>query len=249
MKSGTFALFLICALGASGQQAYKAPRALDGHADLHGVWMARNTAYGDLEAHAASWNIRAGNSVIVDPADGKIPYKPEARAKRNENFKNRDSADPVNHCYIPGVPRVMTMQYPFTIFQTAAQIDIMSEFAHTVRHVYMNGKGHYGEAEFWISDSRGKWDGDTLVIDNGNFNDMTWFDMSGNHHSAQLRVIERLTRVADDEMRYEATITDPETFTRPWTIRMPLYRDRSPDAQIFEYECHVYMDDEGKRPK
>ena len=151
-------------------QAYKAPRAGDGHADLEGSWQARNTAYGSVEAHGASWGIRAGASVIVGPADGKIPYKPEMLAKREENFKNREKADPVNKCFLPGVPRVMYMPYPVQIFQTPTQIEIASEFAHTIRHVYVSSKGHYGEAEFWMPDSRAKWEGDTLVIDNGNFN-------------------------------------------------------------------------------
>lgn len=227
-------------------QAYKAPRAGDGHADLQGIWQARNTAYGSLEAHGASWGIRAGASVIVDPADGKIPYKPEMLAQRDENFKNREKADPVNKCFLPGVPRVMYMPYPVQILQTPTQVEIASEFGHAIRHVYVSNKGHYGEAEFWMPDSRARWEGDTLVIDNGNFNAETWLDASGNFHSANLRVIERLTRTADDVITYEATITDPDVYTRPWTIRMPLYRDRDPNAQLYEYECHVYLEDEGK---
>ncbi len=230
-------------------QAYKAPRAGDGHADLQGIWQARNAAAESLEAHSASWGIRAGASVVVDPADGKIPYKPEMLAQRDANYKTRATADPVKKCFLPGVPRVMYMPYPIQIFQTPAQISITSEFAHAVRHVYVTNKGHYGEAEFWMGDSRAKWDGDTLVIDNGNFNADTWLDQSGNFHSANLRVVERLTRIADDVMTYEATLTDPDVYTRPWTIRMPLYRDREPNAQLFEYECHVYLEDEGKRPQ
>jgi hypothetical protein len=229
------------------QGVYKAPRMADGHPDMQGVWMARNTAYGNLEAHGASFGIRAGNSVIVSPVDGKIPYKPEALKQRDANFKARASADPMNKCFMPGVPRVMYVPYPIQIFQTSAQITIASEFAHAVRHVYMNGKGHFGEAEFWMGDNRGKWEGNTLVLDTGNLNAETWLDMSGNFHSAQLRVIERLTRVAADQIRYEATLTDPEVYTAPWTIRMTLYRDTTPDAHLFEYECHVYLEDEGKR--
>jgi hypothetical protein len=226
---------------------YRAPRASDGHPSFQGIWQARNTAAGDLEAHGASFGIRAGASVIVDPADGLIPYKPEARAQREANFKARATEDPVNKCFLPGVPRVMYMPYPFQIFQTPDQITIASEFAHTVRHVYFTKKGHYAEAEFWMGDNRGRWEGETLVLDTGNFNASTWLDQSGNHHSEQLRVIEKLTRVADDRINYEATLTDPAVYTRPWTIRMTLYRLTEPDAQLFEYECHVYLEDERKR--
>lgn len=231
-------LVLACALAAAGQNR-----------SLSGIWQARNTAAGNLEAHAASTGIRAGNSVIVDPPDGKIPYKPEAVAKRDENFKNRATADPLNKCYLPGVPRMMYLPYPIEFFESATQISIVSEFAHTVRHVFMNKKGHYAEAEFWMGDARGRWEGNTLVVDTGNLNAETWLDMSGNFHSAQLNVVERFTRTSDDTMRYEATLTDPEVYTRPWTIRMNLYRDREPNAQIFEYECHVYLEDEGKGPR
>lgn len=245
------AILVLCVAAPLAAQsgAYKAPRNADGHADLRGVWQARNTAYGSLEAHGGSHGIRAGNSVIVDPPDGKIPYKPEALEKRDENYKNRLTADPLNKCYLPGVPRVMYLPYPFEIYQTPEQVSIYSEYAHTVRHVYLNNKGHYAEAEFWMGDNRGKWEGDTLVIDIGNFNAETWLDASGNHHSEKLNVIERLTRTSDDTILYEATLTDPETYTRPWTIRMNLYRDREPNAQIFEYECHVYLEDEGIKPK
>jgi hypothetical protein len=236
---------------ARGQQtkgaAYKAPRnPVDGKADLSGIWEARNTAYGSVEAHPASGGIRAGVSVIVDPPDGKIPYKPEALKKRDENFKNRGKLDPVNKCYTPGVPRIMYMPYPFQIFQTPKQVQILSEFAHTTRNVYVDSKkGHIaeGEVEFWIGDSRAKWEGDTLVIDSANFHPDTWLDMSGNHHSYKLRVVERLTRTAPNVLTYEATITDPEVYTRPWTIRMPLYQHEEPNAQLFEYECNSYLED------
>jgi hypothetical protein len=225
---------------------YKAPRTKDGQPNLQGVWSARNTAWGSVEHHGGSHGIRAGSSVIVDPADGRIPYKEAALKQRDENFKNRKQADPLSKCYLPGVPRLMYLPYPFQIFQTREHIAIASEFAHTTRTVYLNGTKHYADAEFWMGDSRGSWDGDTLVIDAANFNGETWLDMSGNFHSPKMRVVERLTRVAPDEIRYEATITDPEVYTRPWTMRMPLYLHREPGAQLFEYECHAYLEDENK---
>jgi hypothetical protein len=217
--------------------------------DLQGIWIARNSAAGNLEAHAASQGVRAGASVIVDPADGKIPYKPEALAKRAENFKNRATADPVGKCFSPGVPRMMYLPFPFQILQTPTQITIASEFAHSVRHVYMNNHGHYAEAEFWMGDNRGKWNGNTLVIDTGNFNAETWFDEAGNYHSDKLHVVERITRLTADKLNYEATITDPEVFTRPWTIRMTLDRLTEPNAQLFEYECHMFTEAERKIAK
>ncbi|MEP7353584.1 MAG: hypothetical protein ABI824_10175 [Acidobacteriota bacterium] len=244
------AALLLAPLGY-GQRAavYKAPRNPDGHADLQGLWEARNTASGNLEAHAAALGIRAGNSVIVDPPDGKIPYKPEALKKRDENFKNRATLDTVNKCFLPGVPRLMYMPYTFQLFQTPTQVSIASEYAHAIRNVYLNNHGHFEDAEFWMGDNRGKWDGDTLVIDTGNLNEGTWLDQSGNFHSPKLNVVERLTRIADDKLDYRATITDPEVFTRPWTIRMTLYRQTDANAQLFEYECHIYLGDEGKAAK
>ncbi len=225
-----------------GAQGYKAPRTADGKPDLQGIWEARNTAAGNLEAHGGSAGIRAGASVIVDPPDGKIPYLPAAIAKRDANFSKRATADPYAKCFLPGVPRVMYLPYPFQIFQTADNIAIASEFDHTTRTIYMKG-GHYAEGEFWMGDSRGKWDGDTLVVDVADFNADTWLDMSGNYHSEQLHVVERFTRTAADTLQYEATMTDPKVFSRSWTIRMPLYLVKDPGAQLYEYECAVYLDD------
>jgi hypothetical protein len=224
-------------------QTYKAPRSSDGKPDVQGIWEARNTAAAGLEAHGGSSGIRAGASVIVDPADGKIPYLPAALKKRDDNFAHRATADPLNKCYLPGVPRVMYLPFPFQIFQTAEHVAIASEFDHTTRTIFMKG-GHYAEGDFWMGDSRGKWEGDTLVVDVADFGADTWLDMSGNFHSEELHVVERFTRTAADTLQYQATITDPKVFSRPWTIRMPLYLVKDPDAQLYEYECAVYLNDE-----
>jgi hypothetical protein len=224
-------------------QSYKAPRSPDGKPDLQGIWEARNSAAGGLEAHTASLGIRAGASVIVDPPDGKIPYLPQASARRDENFARRAVSDPLNKCYLPGVPRLMYLPFPFQIFQTADQVAIASEFDHSSRTIYLKGS-HYAEGEFWMGDSRGKWEGETLVVDVADFNADTWLDAAGTFHSEKLRVVERFTRTSPDTLQYEATITDPKVFARPWTIRMPLYLLKEPGAQIYEYECSVYLDDE-----
>ena len=108
------------------------------------------------------------------------------------------------------------MGLPFQIVQTPAQITLLYEYDHTVRNVFMNSPHPRGPIQFWMGDSRGSWDGDTLVVDVVHFNDQTWFDRAGNHHSEALHVIERYTLIARDHINYEATIEDPKVFTRQW---------------------------------
>jgi hypothetical protein len=210
--------------------------------DLQGIWESRNTAAGSLEAHSADAGIRAGESLIVDPADGRIPYQPWAAAKRAENFANRVAADPVNKCYLPGVPRITYMPFPFQIFQTPEFVAITYEYVHASRTVHMKNPKHLDDISFWMGDSRGHWEGDTLVVDVGDNEASTWLDASGDFHSEALHVIERYTRTSPDTLRYEATIEDPKVYTKPWKISMPLYRHAEKNAQLYEYECHVYKE-------
>jgi hypothetical protein len=136
----------------------------------------------------------------------------------------------------------MYIPYPFQIFQTRDFFVILSEFAHAQRTVFYKGE-HPEELELWMGDSRAKWEGETLVVSVGSNHPDTWLDQSGNHHSAAMTVTERFTRVSPNEIAYEATIEDPETYTRPWRIRVPLAR-QTDRTQLYEYECHVYLEDE-----
>jgi hypothetical protein len=107
-----------------------------------------------------------------------------------------------------------------------------------MRLIYTNGTSHPQGLEFWMGDSRGRWEDDTLVVDVTNFTGNTWLDMSGNYHSEGLRVTERLTMVDANTLSYEATLDDPKTFLRPWTIAMPLYRVAASERpELLEYEC------------
>jgi len=217
--------------------------------DLQGIWQAMNTAHVNLEDHIAVLDMPAGRSVIVDPPNGKIPYTAAAAQKQKENFKNRAKADPLNQCYIPGVPRVMYLPFPIQIVQTPKYVLMASEFAHTLRTIYMNGTQHPDVSLFWIGDSRGHWEGQTLVVDVGNHLPDTWFDRSGNFHSDALHIVERITRTEPDILTYQATLEDPQVFTRPWTIRMLLYRHKEPNFKLLEYECNVYLEDSEKESK
>ena len=249
MLTAAVALALLCAaqVPVSAQGVYKVPRTADGSPDLQGIWQARNTSAAfDLQDHAGGLGIPAGKSLIVEPLDGRIPYRPEALAKRQENFRNRDIADTLNKCYMPGVPRITYLDFPFQIFQTPKYTLITYEYIHIYRTIFTNGSPHIDGLDFWLGDSRGHWEGDTLVVDVADFNDQTWFDASGDYHSDKLHVVERYTRTGPDTLRYEATIEDPEVFTRAWKISLPLYRHTEPNFRILEYECQAYADEAAK---
>jgi hypothetical protein len=211
------------------------PRTADGKPNLEGIWQASGSAAADLEDHAARYNMLAGRSVVVGT---EIPYQPWAAAKKAENFQNRQQADPVSKCYMPGVPRIMYMDFPFQIFQTPQAIAMTFEWSLDFRLIYTDGSGHPDDADFWMGDSRGRWEGDTLVVNVTNHNDLTWFDMAGDFHSNALHVVERYRMTDADTIQYEATIEDSKVFTKPWTIRLPLHR-RTDRDRLFEYACQA----------
>jgi hypothetical protein len=91
--------------------------------------------------------------------------------------------------------------------------------------------------------SNGKWDGDTLVIETEGFNDQSWFDRAGNHHSEALKVTERYTMTGPNHIHYEATIDDPKTFSRPWAMAMPLYRHVNANARLGQFKCVEFVEE------
>ena len=238
-RVGSLVLLALVVLSsrADGQQAYKPPRTVDGRPDLQGIWQVVNAASWDLEDHAATLGVPAGLSVVEG---GEIPYKPEALAQRNKNRQERLTADPATKCYLPGVPRVTYMPYPFQIFQTPGHIAITYEYVHAVRRIFMNTPHPDGELEWFMGDSRGRWEGDTLVVDVKDFTGMTWFDRSGNFHSESLHVVERYTPTGANNINYEVTIEDPKVFTRTWKMSMPLYRRVDKGMRILENECYAF---------
>jgi hypothetical protein len=210
-------------------QAYTPPRTADGQPDLQGIWEVKTSPDKDIEK---------AKGLIVEPKNGKIPYLPAAVAQRKQNEKNSATEDPVNKCYMPGVPRINLLNYPFQIFQTPDQISVAYEYIHNFRNIYMKRAKHMEGIDFWLGDSLGHWEGDTLVVDVTDLNDQTWFDKAGDYHSDALHVTERYTRTGADTLRYEATIEDPKTFSMPWKISVNLQRNTKPNARLMEYECH-----------
>jgi hypothetical protein len=230
-------------------QTYEPQRTADGKPDLNGIWQALNTANWDIQDHAAragpvpalgaAFSVPAGKGVVEG---GEIPYLPEAAAKKRENAANWLTLDPEVKCYLPGVPRATYMPYPFQIFQTPEQILIAYEFAGAARTIYIN-REQESPNETWMGWSVGRWEGDTLVVDVTSFNDQTWFDRAGNFHSDALHVTERYTPVSPDVIDYEVTIEDPRVFSRPWKMRMPLYRRLEQNAQVMEYNCVEFTEE------
>jgi hypothetical protein len=237
------ALLMGFALSASAQTpgGNSIPRTPDGKPDLHGIWQVLTTAEWNLEPHEGRPGVPAGLGVVEGET---IPYQPAALATRKQNFTRRAENDPIAKCYLPGVPRATYMPFPFEIFQTPTHVAVLYEYAHTMRVIPLDGSPHADGLDFWMGDSRGHYEGDTLVVDVTNFNDATWFDRAGNFHSDALHVVERYTRTDADTIQYEATIEDPKVFTKPWKISMPLYRHKEKNFQLLEYECYSFVDGE-----
>ena len=222
------------------------PRAADGHPDLSGIWQALGTANWDLEDHrpepgpfyqlGAIGGIPPGRGVVEG---GDIPYKPEALSRRMQNRANRWKDDPEVKCYMPGIPRATYLPYPFQIVQGSNVVLMAYSYASANRVIEM-GKPRAPSVDTWMGTANGRWDGGTLVVDNRGFNDLSWFDRSGNYHSDALHVVERYTRVDRDHIRYEAMIEDGQVFTRPWKIALTLYRDVEPNGaspDLPEFKC------------
>jgi hypothetical protein len=244
------AMFIIPAT-AQIPSTYKAPRSpyKDGKPDLNGIWQANNTANWDIQAHSARqgpilelgavFSIPAGLGVVEGD---DIPYQPWAAEKKKENQENWLTRDPEIKCYLPGVPRATYLPHPFQIFQSDKAFFIAYEYAGAVRNVYLKDPGP-APLDSWMGQSFGKWDGDTFVIDVTGFNDQSWFDRSGNFHSEALHVVERYTLIDRDHIQYEATLEDPKVFTRPWKIRMPLYRHVNADARLQQFKCVEFVEE------
>jgi hypothetical protein len=242
------ALLIPAALpGQSKGKQFDPPRLSDGKPDLNGIWNGPASINNDIQGAKVN-----GKNVIIDPANGKLPYTPEAAALQKKNAADRKQLDPVNHCFMPGVPRLMYMRDPFMIVQTPGFVAILSQFMHEVRNIPVDGSKHLADIDLWQGDSRGSWDGDTFVVDTVDFNDKTWFDMAGNHHSDQLHTVERFTRTGPTTITYEANISDPKTFTKDWKVSFPLTMNTAKDAQILENECNYKQEGptvtEGTRP-
>ena len=223
----------------------------DATPDLNGLWQAMGNAHWNLEGQnarkgpttgtlGALGGIPASLSYVVG---GTIPYKEEARAQRDQYRAEWYQWDPVVKCYIPGIPRQTYMPFPFHIVQSPNKVFIAYEFGSNSRIIHLDRPGSRAELPSWMGHSVGRWEGDTLVVEVTDQVPDTWFDASGNYHSDALKVTERYRLVSENHIEYEATIEDNNVFTRPWTIKIPLFRRLEENAQLLEYKCVPFAED------
>jgi hypothetical protein len=229
------------------------------HPNLNGLWQALNTANYNIETHQwqpalalhsgvpngspvpAAAALALGATGGVPPGagvveGGEIPYQPWAAKQKEENLANSLTRDPEVKCFLPGVPRATYMPYPFEIIQSGDKIMVVYGFSNAGRTIHLDEVEASG-VDAWMGHSVGRWEGDTLVVDVTQLREETWFDRAGNFHSAALRVVERYTPMSPHHILYEATIEDPKVFTRPWKMKMPLYRRMEENATFMEYRC------------
>jgi hypothetical protein len=249
---------------AAWQQRYTA----DGQPDLQGTWVNfDSTPFEPAEealslfdnpvnppAHWAEHDSPMSptrRSMVVDPPDGRVRIKRWAEEARDYNLAHIEDAPhyetPWVRCITRGVPGGM---FPagynngYEIIQIPGAVVIVYEMIHETRIIPLDGRPHVGpNIKMWTGDSRGRFEGNTLVVETTNFNDKGVLSGSaaagrlrGIPHSEEMHVVERFTRVSEDVINYSATITDPKVYDTPWTVALPLNRD--PTYKIFEYSCH-----------
>jgi len=217
-------------------QAFTPPRMPDGRPDMRGAWNnPTTTGSQNIEDYPGDSFLNAAKTLIVDPPDGKIPYQPRWATKKHENLQQY--IDPFGTCYPPGVPRHVYSPRGHHILQRPGVFAIVSEFAHVYRMIPTDGTTHIGkDIRLYMGDSRGRWEGNTLVVDTANLTDRTWLDIVGDFHSDALHVVERFTLLDADTIFYETTLDDPNVFTRPWTMAFPLVRMEK-GHEVMEEAC------------
>lgn len=252
LLQGLTATFLLCLLLVAPSRAADndIPRLANGDPDFNGIWQAIGSAHWNIEPHAADFPplpelgafgaVPAGLGIVVGD---EIPYTPAARAQQQANQADWLGQDPAVKCYMPGIPRANYMPFPFQIVQSPGHTIFAYEFASASRIVYMDRPDFEAPIYSWMGHNLGRIEGDSLVIEVTDQVPDTWFDHAGNHHTEALRVTERYTHMGPNVLMYEATLEDPNTYTRPWTIRFPLYRRLDENMQLLEFKCVEFTEE------
>lgn len=231
-------------------------RLPDGQPDVRGIWRPVIQGGRSLEDPGVPGGIeeeinrsrglsRKNPSRVVDPPDGKVPYQPWAAALRQQQMENEIGATRPEHidtqarCFILGVVRQSANANQ--ILQAPGYVFLVNEAYHNYRVIPVDGRAPLpGSIKLWAGDSRGRWEGNTLIVEVRNLNGKNRLSHDGDFLSSDARITERFTFVDADHLDYRATIDDPKVFTRPWTILVPNVRtaQRSPNDELWESACH-----------
>jgi hypothetical protein len=231
--------FHTCALEAA--DSFDPARTSDGAPDLGGNWVLPGGqfggAYEDLEAHGEILDARGGAASVVDPPDGMLPLQSWVDAKVEDN-----AAQFIHHnaaCLLAGVPNTMYHGGARQFFQSSESLVITSYNAHAYRIVHLDGRAKLDDnIRLWNGDSRGHWDGDTLIVETTNQNARAWLDQRGRFYTADAVITERFTLIDPNTIHYQATVDDPNVFTRPFTIAVPYRRITDVPYEMEELACY-----------
>ena len=212
-------------------------RTPDGRPDMQGYWERAFTSQ-DVEEHGADGlNIQPGPSLVIDTPDHKIPYQPCALEFRKGIVDRFIS--PLASCFPPGIPRDIVAPAAHQIVQAPGYVMHLLEYSHSYRVIPTGNEEHVsGNVKLWQGNSRGHWEGNTLVVDVTNMNGLAWIDNAGNFASDALHVVERFTMIDRDTIHWEGRIEDPKVYTHPWTMVSALTRNKEPGFEIWEQACH-----------
>lgn len=247
------------ATAGAGAGAPLATRA-DGQPDVEGYWQAGGAGGGagtNMEPMAGMMGTSAVSpGIVIDPPDGKIPYLPWARVRRDEVQKehlspNQAQVDTRNRGWPDGVPRINYYSVnPFQIIQPAGAVVILYEAQHEFRFIPLDGRPQIDDGvKLWMGSSRGRWEGNTLVVEVTNMNDRVRFSVSGDFASDDVKVTERWQFVDRDTIHHTATFEDPKVYTRPFTVAKTIKRVSQKGFELMEYsgvegekDAHLMVD-------
>ena len=239
------AAFHTCAVDKA--KTFTPARTRSGKPDLQGYWRGQLAQSFSVEGVSGNeplvgssvmpWEIAP--AMIVDPPDRKIPYQAWAVPIGRIGVNYHQYVDPRTACGSGGVPRLALQDASQILQPDGDQFLVwLHEDHHVQRVIAMNGRPPLGnDIKVTNGDSRGRWDGNTLVIDSANFNGYNWFDDSGNFYTDTVHLVERLTMIDRDTIHYEVRVEDPKVYTRPWTLVWALVREKEPGFELLEEAC------------
>ena len=217
-------------------KTFKAPRTPDGTPDFSGYWGGTQVPHENVQAHPRTPDDNGGPSFVVDPADGKVPMQAWAEAQRAQN--RAKYIDQNAQCFQSGVPRHLYMG-AYQFLQTPTRLVQLSEETNALRNILLEARPHVGrDIVLWQGDSRGRWEGDTLVVETRNQNGRAWLDQQGRFVTDAAVVTERFTMFEKNSLLWEITINDPLVYTRPFTMASALRRNTRAGFEIWEEACY-----------